>query len=66
MHKHLASRGTFVEVDGLVQAAPAPRFDRTTVGAVASIPATSSPVSLTAWGIDETRIADLTQRSILS
>lgn len=66
MHKHLASRGTFVEVDGLVQAAPAPRFDRTTVGAVASIPATSSPVSLTAWGIDETRIADLTQRGILS
>jgi len=28
-HPHLAGRGTFVEVDGVVQPAPAPRFSRT-------------------------------------
>jgi crotonobetainyl-CoA:carnitine CoA-transferase CaiB-like acyl-CoA transferase len=28
-HAHLAARGTFVEVDGIVQPAPAPRFSRT-------------------------------------
>ena len=28
-HPHLAHRGTYVEVDGVVQAAPAPRFSRT-------------------------------------
>lgn len=28
-HTHLAARGTFVEVDGITQPAPAPRFSRT-------------------------------------
>lgn len=28
-HPHLAARGTFVDVDGVVQPAPAPRFSRT-------------------------------------
>lgn len=28
-HPHVAARETYVEVDGVVQAAPAPRFDRT-------------------------------------
>ncbi|MBO0727686.1 MAG: CoA transferase [Acidimicrobiaceae bacterium] len=31
-HPHLAARGTFVEVGGVVQPAPAPRFDRTAAG----------------------------------
>jgi len=31
-HPHNAARGTFVEVDGEVQPAPAPRFDRTPAG----------------------------------
>lgn len=31
-HPHNAARGTFVEVDGEVQPAPAPRFDRTPTG----------------------------------
>jgi alpha-methylacyl-CoA racemase len=29
-HPHLAARGTFMEVDGIVQPAPAPRFSRST------------------------------------
>jgi alpha-methylacyl-CoA racemase len=28
-HPHLAARGTYLEVDGVVQSAPVPRFDRT-------------------------------------
>ena len=36
-HPHLAARGTFVEVDGVVQAAPAPRLSRTP-GAVEGAP----------------------------
>ena len=28
-HPHLAARGSLVEVDGVLQAAPAPRFSRT-------------------------------------
>jgi alpha-methylacyl-CoA racemase len=28
-HPHLQARGTYVEVDGIVQPAPAPRFSRT-------------------------------------
>ena len=28
-HEHLAARGTFIEVDGIVQPAPAPRFSAT-------------------------------------
>jgi alpha-methylacyl-CoA racemase len=37
--EHLAARGTFVDVDGVVQAAPAPRFSRSTVG----VPAAARP-----------------------
>jgi alpha-methylacyl-CoA racemase len=31
-HPHHAQRGTFVELDGVVQPAPAPRFSRTVLG----------------------------------
>jgi alpha-methylacyl-CoA racemase len=37
-HPHLAARGTFTEVDGVVQAAPAPRFSRTPAGPAARVP----------------------------
>ncbi len=32
LHPHNAARGTFVDVDGIRQPAPAPRFDRTPAG----------------------------------
>ncbi len=64
-HPHLVERGTFVTVDGLVQAAPAPRFDRTPSGPVAAIPSASSPDALRGWGVDADRIADLVRRGIL-
>ncbi|HEY7811850.1 MAG TPA: CaiB/BaiF CoA-transferase family protein [Nakamurella sp.] len=48
-HPHLVARGTLVEVDGAVQAAPAPRFSRTPAGPVpprtSAASATGGPTS---------------------
>jgi alpha-methylacyl-CoA racemase len=60
-HSHNQARQTFIEVDGLVQPAPAPRFSRTPA-AVQSPPAT--PVSaaadwLAAWSFSAEEIARL-------
>lgn len=58
-HPHLAARETFVEVDGVVQAAPAPRFSRTPAGPPGRVTAPLAD-ALSAWGIDEARVARLT------
>ena len=53
-HPHLQARGTFVERDGLVQPAPAPRFSRTgpSLGLPPSPEAgTDTREALSAWGI---------------
>jgi len=60
-HPHHVARETFVEVDGVVQPAPAPRFSRTP----ASVP--GSPVVagqhtvdvLVAWGVDQAEVRSL-------
>ncbi len=60
-HPHNAARGTFVEVDGVVQPAPAPRFSRSaaaTPGAPAAAGRDSEAV-LRDWGVDAGRIAAL-------
>ena len=53
-HPHLATRGTYVERDGVLQPAPAPRFSRTaaTLGAGPTGPGAQSREALAAWGID--------------
>src|SRR5882757_10021222 len=43
-HPHLRERGTFVEVDGVIQPAPAPRFSRTPSSAPGP-PARMSPAN---------------------
>ncbi|MDX3715730.1 MULTISPECIES: CaiB/BaiF CoA-transferase family protein [Streptomyces] len=50
-HPHLVARQTYVEVGGVVQAAPAPRFSRTPSGSPSSPPAGKVPVAevLTDW-----------------
>jgi alpha-methylacyl-CoA racemase len=51
-HPHLRDRGTLIEIDGITQAAPAPRFSRT-APALPSPPATEpTPVAevLVSWG----------------
>ncbi len=50
-HPHLAARGTFVEHDGVVQPAPAPRFSRTQASLRDDLPDDPAEV-LAAWGLD--------------
>ena len=54
-HPHLSARGTFVEADGIVQPAPAPRFSRT--GATLSMtpggPGAQTRQALAAWGVED-------------
>jgi alpha-methylacyl-CoA racemase len=59
-HPHLRARGTFVEVDGVAQAGPAPRFSRTpgTAGAVVDAGHHTDAV-LAAAGLGAERIAEL-------
>lgn len=63
-HPHLAARGTFVEVDGVMQAAPAPRFSLTPADSPGSIVA-SDRRALLAWGVDESRISALAAVGVL-
>jgi alpha-methylacyl-CoA racemase len=52
-HPHLEARGVYVERDGLLQPAPAPRFSRTgaTLSAGPSRPGGSTRDVLEAWGV---------------
>jgi alpha-methylacyl-CoA racemase len=53
-HRHLTARETFVEVDGVVQPAPAPRFSRTpaTIASPPHTPGADTDSALEAWGIE--------------
>ncbi len=60
-HPHNLARETFVEIEGVTQPAPAPRFSHTP-GAVAGPPpaiGAHTRSALQDWGLDEDRIADL-------
>ena len=60
-HAHMKARGTFAEVDGVVQPAPAPRFSRTP-GAIRrppSPPGADTEEALAAWGFAAEEIAGL-------
>ncbi len=66
-HPHNRARGTFVEVDGVVQPGPAPRFSATpsTISRPPSPPGADTEAGLAAWGIDEGRIAALKEAGAL-
>lgn len=60
-HPHLAKRGTFVEVAGVTQPAPAPRFERTP-GSVAfppPAPGQHTDEALLEWGFGAEEVAQL-------
>jgi alpha-methylacyl-CoA racemase len=60
-HPHNVARGTFVEVAGVVQPAPSPRFSRTP-GAISrppSAPAADTDEALADWGLSEAEVAKL-------
>ncbi len=67
-HPHNVHRGTFVEVDGVVQPAPAPRFSVTTQ----AIPRPPSHAGqhtdevLGEWGLDADRVAKLREAGAIA
>ncbi len=60
-HPHNVARGTFVEVGGVVQPGPAPRFSRTpgAVARPAPHPGQHTDEVLASWGLAADRIAEL-------
>jgi alpha-methylacyl-CoA racemase len=67
-HPHMQARGTFVEIAGVVQPSPQPRFSRTpgVAGAVASEPGADTDRGLAAWGFSAAEIADLRTAGMVS
>jgi alpha-methylacyl-CoA racemase len=63
----MRAREAFVEIDGVRQPAPAPRFSRTppALPRPPSHPAQDTDQALSAWGIDPQRIAELRARGAI-
>ena len=66
-HPHNVARGTFVEVGGVTQPAPAPRFSRTPaeVGITPALPGQHSAAVLRDWGLSADDIAALSAAHII-
>ena len=66
-HPHNAARGTFVEVGGVMQPAPAPRFSRTRpeIGITPALPGQHSVAVLQDWGWTEEEIATLGEQNVI-
>jgi len=58
-HPHNVARGTFVEIDGVTQPAPAPRFSRTRPAVQGGAREADSTRALQAWGFAQSEIAAL-------
>jgi alpha-methylacyl-CoA racemase len=67
-HPHNAARQTFVELDGIVQPAPAPRFSRTraTLTRGASRAGADTDTALAAWGVTPPEIDALRKAGAVS
>ena len=67
-HPHLVARSTYVEVDGVRQAGPAPRFSRTVaqIGAPAPQPGDQTDEILGGLGLDATAIAGLRSDGVVA
>jgi alpha-methylacyl-CoA racemase len=68
LHPHNVVRSTFVEVDGAVQPAPAPRFSRTpsAISKAPSPPGADTITGLVEWGVSEDTVAKLRASGALS
>lgn len=66
-HPHNAARGTFVEVGGVVQPGPAPRFSRTpsAVAKPPSLAGADTDEVLRSWGIGPERIETLRAAQVI-
>jgi alpha-methylacyl-CoA racemase len=67
-HPHLAARHTFLDVDGVTQAAPAPRFSRTpaAVPSVPALPGDHTRTLLREMGFDDDAIATLLESGVVA
>jgi len=67
-HPHNQARATFVNFDGQLQPAPAPRFSRTPTGIRRSAPAPGEHTreALADWGIDAQVVDELLAKGVLS
>jgi alpha-methylacyl-CoA racemase len=59
LHPHNVARGTFVEVDGVVQPAPAPRFSRSVTEIQGAPQAADNEAALSEWGFSRDEIGRL-------
>jgi crotonobetainyl-CoA:carnitine CoA-transferase CaiB-like acyl-CoA transferase len=66
-HPHNRTRGTFVEIEGVVQPAPAPRFSRSTPDAprLPDVPASGGDEAWMRWGFGEEEVAELPRREAI-
>ncbi|HJT08016.1 MAG TPA: CaiB/BaiF CoA-transferase family protein [Stellaceae bacterium] len=66
-HPHNVARQSFVEIDGIVQPSPAPRFSRTPAGRPTppEIPGERGVASLAQWGLPAAEIAALKRSGAL-
>lgn len=58
-HPHNVARGTFIEMEGTVQPAPAPRFSRTAPEVQGPPRGADNEAALAAWGFSKDAIAAL-------
>jgi alpha-methylacyl-CoA racemase len=67
-HPHNQARSTFVEVEGRMQPAPAPRFSRTpsAISKGPSFPGADTVSELIDWGVDEATVAKLRETGAVS
>jgi len=67
-HPHLEARGTFVEVEGIRQPGPAPRFSRTPGGIRnrSPRPGENGEAALRDWGLSDAQVAALREAGILA
>jgi crotonobetainyl-CoA:carnitine CoA-transferase CaiB-like acyl-CoA transferase len=64
-HPHLAARGSYVEVDGVVQSAPAPRFSVTPCAIPTPPREADNDAALAAWLVPE-EISKLRESGVIS
>jgi alpha-methylacyl-CoA racemase len=66
-HAHNHARGTYVDIDGVVQPAPAPRFSRTAADMPRAAGHPASPADvLRAWGLSGERIDAFAGRGVIA
>ena len=67
-HPHALARNSYMDVDGVMQPAPAPRFSRTPSGVSrpAPTPGGNTTEVMAAWGFAPAEIADLKSRGVVA